>query len=78
MRSVFWIKDGRLQLIPSQERAPGYRSHPGLGSHVEQGYLRLHPTLDSFLAGTDNILVEAQTEDFESLINDIKNHSLNR
>jgi len=72
MRLVFWIKDGRLQLIPSQERAPGYRNHPGLGSHIDQGYLRLHPTLDRFLAGTDNISAEEQTEDFASWINDIR------
>ena len=72
MHSLFRIKDGRLQIIPTQEREQGFRNHPGLATHIEQGYLRLHPTLDRFIAGTDNIQVEKHMEDFALRINAIK------
>ncbi|KAF9342373.1 hypothetical protein BGX26_007668 [Mortierella sp. AD094] len=72
MRSIFRVRDGQLQLLPAHERAPGYRNHRGLVSHIEQGYLRLQPMLDRFRAGTDNILVEEHTDDFASRINAIR------
>jgi len=72
MRSVFKIVDGLLQLIPANERAPGYRSHPGLISHIEHGYLRLHPGLDRFVTGGDLGQGDADIDDIAQRINAIR------
>lgn len=76
MRSGFKIADSRLQPIPDQGQALGFKSHPGFASHIEQGYLHLLPVLDRLVTGRDLIRDDADIDDIAKRINAIRiNHA---
>lgn len=71
MRKVLRIKENLLEFIPSHERELGFRSHPRLISHIEQGYLTIHPSLDQYMTDNPTIHQGKDEDDFAERINSI-------